>query len=579
MNKTINNYLLSGHDFAKDENLLTFKFQFFNTMLFLAIVFSPLIAFLHLSISPILFYSDMAFSITSFIIMLSLRQNKNHFDLASQFFIPSLYVTITLVFYLAGDDPTKVIWAPIFFACAFLLRGSIEGTFWLIAILASYFIGYLIYTEEWIYYSLEELFLISIAFITVSLIFNAFRQKNEFDNANLIEANAALAEKSTQLEYFNRDLEKRIDMALLESQHKTKAIQHNLDIINKNVITCHIDLNGVITNVSAAYCEISGYSKQHFISKPFTLLFNPDTHIQDLKEIWNTLKNEEEFTGEIKNIDSNKKSYWLNMRISPEYTVDDKHIGYIGISHNITDKKLVQQQQEQLISQSRHAAMGEMISMIAHQWRQPLSTISTISSSISMDIGLDNFTVEKAEEQMDKISHLVQHLSHTIDDFRDFFKPAKGLENTYVNKLVQEAVQLLDHRLSKRVELVYKNQIDVCLALYRNELVQVLINIFNNACDALAENKTPNARITINEYLEDEYVIIEISDNAGGIEEKTLQHIFDPYFSTKTKNGTGLGLYMSKTIVEDHQKGSLKAFNCDQGALFQISLPLSICKL
>jgi len=579
MNKWLHNYLLSGHVFEEDEKLLAFKFQFFNTMLALAILFSPFIAILHRPISSILFYSDMTFSLTSFTLMLLLRQKKTHFHLASALFIPSLYITITLVFYLAGDDPTKVIWAPIFFACAFLLRGTFSGLFWLGAILASYFFGYLVLGEEGIYYSQEELFLISIAFVTVSLIFNAFKQKNEFDNTNLLEANASLATKSQQLESFNNDLEERISMALLESQHKTKSIQHSLDIINKHVITAHIDLNGIITNVSAAYCKISGYGKPHFISKPFTLLFDPNSHIQDLKKIWQALKNEEEYIGEVKNRNSEHKSYWLKMRISPEYTSTHEHIGYMCISHDITDKKLVLQQQEQLISQSRHAAMGEMISMIAHQWRQPLSTISTISSGISLDISLNNFSVEQAEEQMQKISKLVQHLSHTIDDFRDFFKPSKGVENTFVNKLVQEALQLINHRFNKHIKLVHTKQIDVCLALYRNELVQVLINIFNNACDALEENNMQNPTITINEYIQEGNVIIDISDNAGGIAEDALPHIFDPYFSTKTKNGTGLGLYMSKTIIEDHQKGSLQAFNHDQGALFRISIPLSICKI
>ncbi len=572
-------YLLSGHSFQKDEKLLAFQFQFFNTMLALAIILSPFIAFFHNNIGPLLFYSDILFSITSFFLMLLLRQKKENYALSSFLFIPALYITITLVFFMAEDDPTKVIWAPIFFACAFLLRGTLAGLFWLAAILLSYFLGYILLGEEGIYYSLSELALISIAFITVSLIFNAFRQKNELDNANLLQANSLLAEKTRLLENFNQELEKRITLALVESERKTRSIQNNLDIINKHVITAHIDLNGIITNISAAYCEVSGYSKKHFISEPFLLLFDPGMERAELKKIWQDLKKEIAYTGEIKNINNTHQSYWLDMRISPEYTSENEHIGYVCIAHNITDKKLFLQQQEQLIAQSRHAAMGEMISMIAHQWRQPLSTISTIASSISMDISLDTFTIEKAQEQMEKISQQIQHLSITIDDFRDFFKPSKGIENTYVSKLVHEAAQLIEHRFNKQIKLVYKEQTDVCLALYRHELIQVLINILNNACDALAENKPKNPTITINEYVQDEHVVIEISDNAGGIDDDAIKFIFDPYFSTKTKNGTGLGLYMSKTIVEDHQKGLLEAFNRDGGALFKISLPLANCKI
>jgi len=574
----IHNYVLSGHRFTEDEKLLAFQFRFFNTMLFLAIFFSPFIAYLHKEISLTLFYSDMLFSVTSFMLMLLLRFKKELFRVASLLFIPSLYVTITLVFFLAGDDPTKVIWAPIFFACAFLLLGSSLGLFWLGAILASYFFGYTYYGEEGIYYSLQELFLISIAFITVSLIFNAFRQKNDADNTTIMNDNLALKQSAQELASFNKNLEKRIEDALHESQNKTQSLQQSLDIINKHVITAHIDLNGLITNVSLAFCKLTGYEKHYFIAKPFTLLFDADTPMQELKSIWNELKEEKEYFGEVKNLDAQGNFYWLDMHINPEYTFNGELIGYVCISQDMTDKKLVLQQQEQLIAQSRHAAMGEMISMIAHQWRQPLATISAITTSINMDISLGTMKEEELETKLESISKQIQHLSHTVDDFRDFFKPTKGLENTYVHTLVDEAVKLLEHRFESGVEVVYEQEVDLCLALYHNELVQVLINILNNACDQLNDKEVKNPKILICEYIENNDVVIEISDNAGGIDEKSIKHIFDPYFSTKTKNGTGLGLYMSKTIIEDHQKGLLEAYNSDEGAVFKITLPVSICK-
>ncbi|PHR58510.1 MAG: hypothetical protein COA44_03440 [Arcobacter sp.] len=575
---TKKDYFSSGHIFNKDENLLAFQFYFFNIMLGLATVFSPFIAYLHKDMSRILFYSDMVFSFTSFILILLLRQDKKYFTLGTYLFIPSLYITITLVFFLAGNDPTKVIWAPIFFACAFLLQGSKQGLFWLFAILSSYFIAYYIYGEEGVFYSLSELMLISIAFITVSLIFNAFRQKNEFDNDSMMSINADLYKSKKELEAFSSQLEERIAMGLIESQNKTKSIQQSLDIINKHVLTAHIDLNGLITNVSTAYCNISGYEKNQFIAKPFTLLFDAQTPLKDLKALWKDLKEGQAYTGEVKNMDTFDNFYWLDMHINPEYTSSGEKIGYVCIAHNITDKKLVIEQQEQLIAQSRHAAMGEMISMIAHQWRQPLATISAITTGISMDISLGSSSNDTLEEKIESISKQVQHLSHTVDDFRDFFKPTKGVENTYVKALVSEAIKLLDHRLTKKIEIKYTAEIDLCLALYRNELVQVLINILNNACDALESKGVKNPCISINEYVENSMLVIEIQDNAGGIEEKALAHVFDPYFSTKTKNGTGLGLYMSKTIVEDHQKGILEAFNQNKGAMFRVSLPISICK-
>ena len=575
----LSDYLYSGHHFSISENLLKFQFKFFNTMLFLAVFFSPFIAFIHLDISLILFYSDLSFSLISATLVMLLRKDKQYFYIASLLFVPVLYIAITLVFFIAGDDPTKVIWAPILFACGFLLQGTFLGLLWLFAVLSSYYFGFFYYGELIIGFSLKELILISISFITVSLIFNAFRQKNDADNHNLLKTNAALQEKSNELKIFNKDLESRIERELHESQNKTRYLQHHINLIDKNIITANIDLNGLLSNVSVAYCELNGYGKQNFISEPFTYLFSPNHDIQELKDIWKDLQAEKKYIAEVKNTDIHGDTYWLDMNISAEYTIDNTHIGYIMMGYDITDKKLVQQQQEQLISQSRHAAMGEMISMIAHQWRQPLATIAAISNNVSLDLNLGECKPSNIEEQMNKITSQIQHLSHTVDDFRDFFKPGKGLENTYVHLLVKEALKLLDHRLGKEIKIIYQNQIDTSLSLYHNELVQVLINIFNNAYDALSDKNIKDPQITVNEYLEDEYFVIEIGDNAGGINEDIIKNVFDPYFSTKTKNGTGLGLYMSKTIIEDHQKGLLEVFNRHNGAVFKISLPQSSCKL
>lgn len=571
------NYLHSGYAFSKDENLLKFQFEFINFMLLLAVLFTPVIALLHRDINSILFYSDMILVMISFALILFLRIGKNNFRLASIFFVSSLFIAITLVFFFAGDDPTKVIWAPIFFSCAFFLLGSVYGLFFLFLVLFSYAFGYFLLTEAGIFYSGNELLLISISFIAVSLLFNAFRQKNDSDNNALLSANSDLEASQEELRMFNEDLQRRIESALLESQNKTKAIQHHLDLINLHVVTANIDLNGLISNVSEAYTKVSGYPKSYFISKSFTCMLDPKTGKKEQQTIWKALQEGHEYFTEVYHQNSRGQDYWLNMHISPEYAHNGQLVGYLAVSHDITDKKRFLQQQEQLISQSRHAAMGEMISMIAHQWRQPLATISTISNAVTINIALNEINPEELEGQMHKIEQLTQHLSSTITDFRDFFKPDTGRENADIHKLVEEAVLLLEYRLAKGISLVYNNRVDISLALYKNELVQVLINILANACDALCDTNVDTPRICINEYLREKEVVIEISDNAGGIPEDVLANIFDPYFSTKAKNGTGLGLYMSKLIVEDHQQGTLKAFNNDEGAVFRISLPLSVC--
>ncbi|HIC45072.1 MAG TPA: hypothetical protein EYO73_12575 [Sulfurimonas sp.] len=258
---TKKDYLLSGHIFNDEEKLLAFQFYFFNIMLALATSFSPFIAYIHKDINFILFYSDMAFVFTSFILILLLRYNKKYFFLASHFFITSLYIAITLIFFLAGDDPTKVIWAPIFFACSFLLLGSKPGLLWLCAVLGSYYLGYFIYGKSFIFYSLSELTLISISFVTVSLIFNAFRQKNEYDNKKMMGINKSLETSKSELEDFSAHLEERIKQGLIESQNKTQSIQESLNTINQHILTAQIDLNGLISNVSSAFCQLTRYEK------------------------------------------------------------------------------------------------------------------------------------------------------------------------------------------------------------------------------------------------------------------------------------------------------------------------------
>ena len=223
-----------------------------------------------------------------------------------------------------------------------------------------------------------------------------------------------------------------------------------------------------------------------------------------------------------------------------------------------------------LMQQSRLAQMGEMISMIAHQWRQPLSAISAASGSISLKAKRERLTDEIAIELSSKISQYSQHLSATIEDFRNFFKEKKIKERASLAQLVQESLNIVTHSLeSKQITLVTEFKNEVIIETYTNEVKQVLLNIIKNAEDALLEKSVNNPKI----YVSVDAKTVSVSDNAGGIEVSILEKIFEPYFSTKTeKDGTGLGLYMSRTIIEQHCQGKLSAENIESGALFRIEL-------
>jgi signal transduction histidine kinase len=219
--------------------------------------------------------------------------------------------------------------------------------------------------------------------------------------------------------------------------------------------------------------------------------------------------------------------------------------------------------------------MGEMISMIAHQWRQPISAIAMGANNILADIELEILDNETLKDGAISILNQTQELSKTIDDFRNFFKPSKTLEEVLIKDIFTEAYEIIGSSFkNNNVEVITEIENRLKIKTYPRELMQVLLNILKNAKEALAYNEVPQKRIYVSMKDELSNAVIKICDNAKGIKEELLQRIFEPYFSTKDeKNGTGLGLYMSKTIIEKHLQGSLKVYNKDDGVCFEIKLP------
>jgi len=230
------------------------------------------------------------------------------------------------------------------------------------------------------------------------------------------------------------------------------------------------------------------------------------------------------------------------------------------------------QKDEQILYQSRLAQMGEMMSMIAHQWRQPLAAISATIISIKLKSELNKLDKNILISKMDSILKYTNYLSNTIDDFRDFFKPTKQKKLVTFDEIVSLVLEIIglslrDKNINVKIDIRYKKK----LLLFENEFKQVVLNLLKNSEDVL-EN-VENKEIEIRAYKKDNNVIFEIEDNGGGIDEKIIDKIFEPYFSTKdSKNGTGLGLYMSKIIIEKHLKGILNVYNSKRGAVFQIIL-------
>ena len=257
----------------------------------------------------------------------------------------------------------------------------------------------------------------------------------------------------------------------------------------------------------------------------------------------------------------------------------------LGIIQDITETKNLerekQRQEELLYQQSKMAAMGEMIGNIAHQWRQPLSSISISASGAKFQKEMGILTDDIFYNLMDTINNKTQYLSQTIDDFRNFYKPDKT-KNIFTTKSIYEkTIKLVSTQfLSKQIQ-INDNIQDIQVFSIENELIQVLINVLNNVQDAFEKKEYKEKFVSIDMYTKDTKVYIEILDNAGGVPEKIIDRIFEPYFTTKHKSqGTGIGLYMSEEIINKHLGGDIYVENKEfthknikyKGALFTIVL-------
>ena len=238
-----------------------------------------------------------------------------------------------------------------------------------------------------------------------------------------------------------------------------------------------------------------------------------------------------------------------------------------------------------LFQQSKMASMGEMIGNIAHQWRQPLSVISTCASGAKIEKEMNVLRDERLYESLDLIMENTQYLSKTIDDFRNFFKVDKDIEDFNINESIKKVLKLVKSSIQNhniKVKTIFQD--DLIIKGLPNEFLQVIINIINNAKDVIILNSVNERYIDIKTYKKENYCFIEISDNGGGVDESIISKVFEPYFTTKHQSqGTGIGLYMSHQIIVEHMQGTISMKNIDfqienksyKGCKVVIKIPLN----
>jgi PAS domain S-box-containing protein len=234
----------------------------------------------------------------------------------------------------------------------------------------------------------------------------------------------------------------------------------------------------------------------------------------------------------------------------------------------------LREKDQMLVRQSSLAAIGEMINNIAHQWRQPLNVISLIIQSVQLRYESGKLTSEEMSRDIQNVMGNIMHMSQTIEDFRNFFKQDKVKQEFFISNAVNRAITLVSASLENHnIKVEIKTEDDATVIGYQNEYSQVLLNIISNTCDACIEHSVPNPLIFICIARENDHSVLYIRDNCGGIPDDVILNIFDPYFTTRgTDKGTGIGLYMSKMIIEQNMNGHLTASNAGGGAEFRIEV-------
>ena len=402
-----------------------------------------------------------------------------------------------------------------------------------------------------------------------------------------------------------------------------KLEQYQQAIESSNIIS-KTDVNGIITFVNDEFCKISGYTQDELIGQNHNIVRHPDVPASTFKQLWQTILQKKTYKSTVKNRAKDGSTFYVNTTVFPILDEQGEIEEFIAIRYDVTEsvrlsealiakdeeledlnatlEKRVQEQTKALVElnqtleervkeeveknrekdrflfqQSRLASMGEMIANIAHQWRQPLSELTiTLYQMKKVYTKQDNNKDEAFEQSYMHAKKIISKMSETIEDFRNFFSPERQSDLFTLSSVAQEAIDIMHGTLERNgvyIDLCIKN--DVKIQGYFNEFSQVLINLMNNSIDAfsLSKLKKKLIYIEIDTSMQGDAIIC-ICDNAGGIEAGILDKIFEPYFTTKhASSGTGLGLYMSKMIVNNSMKGLIIAENKNNGARFTITIP------
>lgn len=414
--------------------------------------------------------------------------------------------------------------------------------------------------------------------------------KKNLENKYDSDMNIVCIRKDKQKVYLKITLSTMLNKKffVINAKDITKEISDD-EILNNYVASTHVNMQGLITKASLAFCLLSGYEQNELINKPHSIIKAKEEDEKIFNSIFESIENKKEWKGRIEGKRKNNSPFWVDIKVKPTFNKYGDITGYTSLMFDITNEinldvetkslqKEVVQKDSILLQQSKLAIMTETLQMLSHEWRQPLNIISIRAQKLELDfsLGLANDS-QKIIQTLEDIKNDAQKLSNTIEEFQSFVQLKSEKIKVIAKDIVLKAIEIFKKDPQTQEIDFIKDIMEIPeFRTYKNELTTILVNILINAKEAILKNKIKNGVIKLKCYYVDKTIYFEISDNAGGIKEEIIDKIFEPYFSTKeSKHGVGLGLYTCKIIVEMHLKGEISVKNHNSGATFKIALPIN----
>ncbi|MFA5214462.1 sensor histidine kinase [Sulfuricurvum sp.] len=338
---------------------------------------------------------------------------------------------------------------------------------------------------------------------------------------------------------------------------------------------CTLSKQGLILQANHTAAKLLGVTQSRLIKEPITRFILAED--QDIYYLYHKQfdHSDKSHSCELRMIRNGGVKFWAHLEATDGQAtnISEYHLIISDITQYVQMREALKVNEKIMIAQSQKASMGELISMIGHQWRQPLNTIALINQDIYIKMRLGKLDDESIYSSHEKLDGILQFMSKTIDDFRNFFTPDQPKEEIKIVDALNNALKIIGQCFDNRSIAVHiQNNSKTDFLIHKNSLVQVFMNILNNSKYAIEANDVKPAAImiTINDL--HDTTVITLCDNGGGIPETILDKIGQPYFTTKGVVGTGLGLYISQTIIEKYFAGTLTWYNNPSGACFVITL-------